>query len=302
MVSLFITIEGDTKCDICPGLYCGRTMDKNFSNCSLPCSACARGYRSNHYFCKKCDKSLDFYSWLYLGFMALSVCTLHFFFIDVYHTSMVWRFHGLALTESIVSFIGMVLIFEPRGTFALNACNVISIKDWYTVFYNPTENFSKKIHCTQEAVYPLYTSVFVYLVFCLLTMIIFRGITMRKFSKNNIKSLYAGLYILPIVCAVHTCFAGVIFYVYPYLVLGFSSVGTAVFLSVINSGFYNKLKTLRSIGILFLFGIAHGYGIISITEMKSPLRDGVSLLLVFLPFCFYILTRPFTKPDNYRTL
>ncbi|XP_065644438.1 THO complex subunit 6 homolog isoform X1 [Hydra vulgaris] len=298
MFYLFLTIKGEAQCPMCPGLYCGR-IDKTFENCSLPCKACARGYRSNHYFCKKCDESLDFYSWLYLGFMALTVCTLNFFFIDVYQTSMAWRLHTLALFESVVSFIGMVLVFEPRGSFALNACKAISIKDWYTMFFNPTQDFNKKIYCTQEAIYPLYTSVYIYLLFCLLTMVFFRGIIMKKKLKNNIKSLYAGLYILPIVCALHTCFAGVIFYVYPYLVLCFSSIGTAVFLSAINNGFYKKLLTIRSVGILSLFSVAHGYGIVSVTEMKSPIRDDLLMSLTRKELYSTVFAQQFSPCGKY---
>lgn len=66
----------------CPGLYCGRVQmpDGNWG----PCGACPRGFRKNatsH--CVPCDFEPMLYDWMYLGFMALLVLVLHWFFIDM---------------------------------------------------------------------------------------------------------------------------------------------------------------------------------------------------------------------------
>lgn len=61
-----------------------------------------------------------------------------------------------AVVEVIISAIVSILLMEPLGEFRLFSCPVRKFSDWYTLFYNPTPNYEKSLHCTQEAVYPLY--------------------------------------------------------------------------------------------------------------------------------------------------
>lgn len=300
---LATVVMSTSECSKCLGMFCGRTSTENMTDCSLNCRACPRGYRTDGYICQKCNQTFELYDWLFLGFMALCVTVLHFYAIDAFHSShrRVWFLHASALLESVTSFISMVLLFEPIGSFQLYKCGVKSIKDWYTVFFNPKPMYLSTIHCTQEAVYPLFTSVFIYLLFSFITMIILRGILLRIIFQNLGRSpLYAGLYIIPIVGTVHTCFSGVIYYIFPYLALFLSAVGVAIFLSMLDGNYYQKVRKPRHVGVLVCYCIAHAYGIISITEFELPIRDGTVLLLVFLPFCFYSITRPFTDADNFK--
>ena len=288
----------------CPGLYCGRTLptNDNSTSCGL-CGACPRGFRSNSFFCNKCDLVLKLYDWLFLGFIMICVMVLNFYAIDMFHSTnrKSWFYHLSVIIESFLSFVFMILSFEPKGKLTLKMCGVKSIKDWYTVFYNPKPNYVTAIRCTQEAVYPLYTAIFLYLLYCLVLMVLFRGIILPLLTrKRHLKSFYAGLYILPIVGALHTCLAGVVYYIFPYLMIFLSIIGVAVFLSTLNQvNYYQNLRTPRHIGVLACYCVAHGYGIVSITELAVPGRDGPLLLLVFLPVIFYSVSRKFTNAERF---
>jgi len=68
---------------VCPGLYCGQTILDNGTLSS--CGPCVRGFRRNEstHICEPCLDSPQFYDWLYLGFIVLTVLVLHWFFIDM---------------------------------------------------------------------------------------------------------------------------------------------------------------------------------------------------------------------------
>lgn len=57
--------------------------------------------------------------------------------------------------EVLLAGILTLIISHPMGRFSINSCKVQTISDWYTLLHNPTPNYDNKIHCTQEAVYPL---------------------------------------------------------------------------------------------------------------------------------------------------
>lgn len=294
------------KCIKCTGLYCGRT-DINMTNCNTKCGACERGYRSDSEFCRKCEDSLELYDWLFLGFMSLTSTVLNFYAISAFHHKCtanqrrIWLLYFAAILETFLSFVFLVLFLDPQGEFDIQSCKVKSIKDWYTVFFNPVQDYLTTYRCTVEAVYPLYSAVFMQLLISFFIMIILRGLIIRMTLQNCGRlSFYAGLYIIPIVAAVHACTAGVLYYIYPYLVLFLSAVGIAVFLSKLSdNNYFKRLCEPKNIAILICYCIAHGYGIISVTMFKEPKRDGPLLLLVFLPFIFYTITRPFTKASLY---
>lgn len=63
--------------------------------------------------------------------------------------------HLSAFLEVSVSAAITLLIFEPMGSLYFHSCSVNYLSDWYTLFHNPTPNYGEKLHCTQEAVYPL---------------------------------------------------------------------------------------------------------------------------------------------------
>lgn len=63
--------------------------------------------------------------------------------------------YSSAVVELVLSALISVLLMDPVGTFHLHTCGVEHFSDWYTLFYNPSPNYVSKLHCTQEAVYPL---------------------------------------------------------------------------------------------------------------------------------------------------
>ena len=168
----------------CPGLYCGRELLSNGS--WSDCGACPRGFRANvSSFCVPCNNTPVFYDWLYLGFMTFSPLVLHWFCIDnttpfrgryntvydylMFSTNILLFviyalrlsrgalvLHLSALVETLLAALSTILIIEPYGRLDLKACPAKSLSDWYTLFHNPRPNYSETLHCTQEAVYPLY--------------------------------------------------------------------------------------------------------------------------------------------------
>lgn len=135
-----------------------------------------------------------------------------------------------------------LFLFEPYYELSLRTCSVRHISDWYTLFFNPTTPDS--LNCTQEAVYPLYSIVFVFY-FISLLMVIFRHIYLKTvlflivlltkskaikniytifYQKNHVTNIvYFTLYSIPVVLFVHSIFAGIIckfvFFWYFFLLL-----------------------------------------------------------------------------------
>ena len=251
-LALSITVmstQGSSNCQQCHGLFCGRPT--NTSDCAGTCGVCPRGYRTNSYYCTKCEALLKLYDWLFLGFILICVVVSNFYAIDMFHARgrKSWLYPLSVILESFISFMLMVLTFEPRGELVLYSCGVKSIKDWYTFFYNPKPDYVNVVRCTQEAVYPLYTSIFMYLLYNLVLMVLLRGCILPYITKEkSLKSLYAGLYIIPLVGVLHTCLAGVIYYVYPYLMIVLSVFGVALFLSTLDQNFTKNLKKTKTFG------------------------------------------------------
>lgn len=175
----------------CPGLYCGRMLiipETNETSLSWSdCGACPRGYRvsaiSEFSQCFPCESNPTTYDWMYLGFMGCLPLILHWFFIDlaakerwsVTNNSLLPQYnlrsclsfpsnsftkselilHGSAFAEVAISAIATILMYEPLWSFQIYSCEVTRLADWYTLFHNPTPNYEEKLHCTQEAVFPL---------------------------------------------------------------------------------------------------------------------------------------------------
>lgn len=162
----------------CPGLYCGTLSLENGQ--TSDCGSCPRGFRRNDttFICEPCTDAPAFYDWLYLGFMVLLVLIFHWFFIDMvslrrkYLISKILQMqcliiflfslskdllilHGTAFIEVALACLLSLILAHPLGSFTIHSCRVQSISDWYTLLHNPSPNYEKKIHCTQEAVYPL---------------------------------------------------------------------------------------------------------------------------------------------------
>ena len=280
----------------CLGIFCGR-VDINGT-----CGACPRGYRTNGYYCEKCTFPLSFYDWLYLGFMALLLLVLNCHLIDYLEAKQcrVIFLHISVILETIISAVLSILVIQPVGKLNLYGCRVKSIKDWYTVFFNPRVNYVRTVRCTQEAVYPIYTVVFVYLAWSLPSTLIIRSITSHYIChKQGRKSLYGTLYLLPILTLVHALFAGLFYYSFPYITLLASSIGCAIFLSVRAGKIWSLWKSLESVSVLIGYCLANAFGLISLTQLKVIEQDGPLLILTVLPILFYLLTYRLTAPGKF---
>ncbi|XP_052273550.1 JNK1/MAPK8-associated membrane protein-like [Dreissena polymorpha] len=293
--------------DECPGMYCGR-MNIGPARYS-DCGACPRGYQAENSVCGECTSSPDLYDWLYLGFMAITSILLHCFFIDytnVKKESLV-VLHLSAVVESVMAAILTLLLADPLGSLSLRSCPVARLQDWYSMLYNPSPNYTTTLHCTQEIVYPLYTIVMIYYAFSLVFMMCLRPFISYQFVDClGTKSIYAALYFLPILIVVQALLAGLLYYSFPYILIIVTLITSAVHLfrtvhSSVKDLIKENLTDARRLIILICHWVLHGYGIISLTELKNPELHGPVLLLVFCPTVFYVTTTKFTNPSNLQT-
>ncbi|KAI9579366.1 hypothetical protein GQX74_004838 [Glossina fuscipes] len=251
----------------CPGLYCGRQRLEN--NTWSECGACPRGFRViESYECTRCKDDLDAYSWFYLGFMAMLPLMMHCFFIDLDAKDRKFSRKQLILTscalaETIIAALFSILLMEPMGQFRLYACPVNKFSDWYTLFYNPTPNYEKLLHCTQEAVYPLQTIVLVFYFLCLINMCVIRPLVSTACKIRGKAPIYAALHFLPLLTFLHALACGLIFYSFPYLSIAMSMISNAIHYSM-------------------------------------KLDQSFKALVLPFPSIFYILTVRFTDPAEFR--
>ncbi|XP_005986488.1 JNK1/MAPK8-associated membrane protein isoform X1 [Latimeria chalumnae] len=293
----------------CPGLYCGRPVIWNGSHPKYgECGVCPRGERSNaSKICDKCTDSPELYDWLYLGFMAMLPLVLHWFFIEWYSgkkSSSALFQHVTALLECSAAAIVTLLVSDPVGALTVRSCRVKTLSDWYTMLYNPSPDYVTTLHCTHEAVYPLYTIVFIYYAFCLVLMMLLRPLLVKKIAcglgkSDRFKSIYAALYFFPILTVTQAVGGGLLYYAFPYIVLVLSLVTLAVYMSASEIQCCKDLiiKKKRLI-VLFSHWLLHAYGIISISRLDKLNQDLPLLALIPTPALFYLLTAKYTEPSR----
>lgn len=282
----------------CMGKYCGRL------NGTEDCGRCPRGYRTDGYYCRECDGKPELYDWLYLGFMALITTLMHC--TSIYQHGRQQQFILIlqisALLESALAGIFTLLSTEPKGSLSLKTCGVQRLSDWYTVFFNPKPDHVNEIHCTQEAVYPLYTIVLYYYAFSVLLLLLFRPILSIKLCEGHgRKSIYAALYFLPVTAMIHATCAGLIYYSYPYLLLIGSIISTAVLLAKKKITSISEVLEKKDI-ILILIGhwFLHAFALIALTEWTNPKMNGSLFVLVVLPSFFYVVTVKLSDPRKFK--
>ncbi|CAH1980870.1 unnamed protein product [Acanthoscelides obtectus] len=292
----------------CPGWYCGKVL--SFDGEIGDCGPCPRGFRRNDttFICEPCTDSPALYDWLYLGFMVLLMLILHWFSIDLVSMRRTFSkdlliLHTTAFVEVLIASVFSLVILPPFGNFTIHSCQVRSIADWYTLFHNPMPNFEKKLYCTQEAVYPLYTIVFVFYISCLVAMLTIRPwVCRRYFPRQSKMSIYAAMYFIPILLIAHAVIGGLIYYSYPYLTIILSVISVAAhFASKMDQSAAALAKGAvtdpRNLVILLGHWGLHAYGLVAVTQLKQPLTHAPLLMLVPLPTVFYILTARFTDPN-----
>ena len=306
--------------DPCPGLYCGRTdrgQDQNITEDGLrysACGPCERGWRvsspGKSSVCQRCEDPIKLYDKLYLGFIVLFTLLAHWVSIDFTSnnprkfTKEILIVHASALVEVATAAVVTLVISEPLGEFSLTSCSVSRFSDWYTLLYNPSPNYEEKLYCTHEAVYPLYSIVFVFYALSLLMMILLRPFLSSKFLPGRGRNaIYAALYFFPTFAIIHGVLGGIIYYSYPYVIIITSLMSCAAHYAFkldqsIKSLMVTSLTDVRNLVILVGHWALHAYGIVAVTELKD-INLHLSLIgLVPLPALFYILTARFTHPDR----
>ncbi|VDK71659.1 unnamed protein product [Cylicostephanus goldi] len=90
------------------------------------------------------------------------------------------------------------------------------------------------MRCSYEVVFPLYSLPFVYLLFLLGTVLLFRTILYVVVLKRrrDAKAYYCALLSIPKVAIIHALLAGVLYQSYPYIVMLWSLGANAVHLAV----------------------------------------------------------------------
>uniref|UniRef100_A0A8B9SN61 JNK1/MAPK8 associated membrane protein n=1 Tax=Anas platyrhynchos TaxID=8839 RepID=A0A8B9SN61_ANAPL len=270
----------------CLGLYCGRTV--------LAVNGSVETYGD----CGVCPRvgSPDRYDWLYLGFMAMLPLVLHWFFIEWYSgkkSSSALLQHITALFECSVAAIVTLLVSDPCW-----------LPDWYTMLYNPSPDYITTVHCTHEAVYPLYTIVFIYYAFCLVLMMLLRPLLVKKIAcglgkSDRFKSIYAALYFFPVLTVLQAVGGGLLYYAFPYIILVLSLVTLAVYMSASEvESFKDLLVRKKRLVVLVSHWLLHAYGIISISKLDKLEQDLPLLALVPAPALFYVLTAKYTEPSR----
>lgn len=286
----------------CFGRYCGFEPNENADggwNLSK-CGACPRGFRTNETkYCIKCEESPSPYEWHFLCFMVLLPCMLDWIYILRKHSEVKMSIAQVLLSsaECISAALFTLLSVEPIGSLSMVSCGVKRLSDWYPMFYNPQVLYTETVHCTQEVVYPLLTSVCIYYAYLLILMIVLRPLVMQLlgFSKCWKDPIYASLYTLPILVAVQAIGGGLIYYAYPYISIIISIIAIAMHF------IWTEVKSLGALRrdivwnvLIMIWHVATiAFGIVSFQT-----NNYYYLFLVVVPVLFYFMTVHFTNPSK----
>ncbi|KAF2368941.1 Protein of unknown function DUF766 [Trinorchestia longiramus] len=295
----------------CPGYYCGRTLLSNGSWSG--CGRCERGMRRNaSSACSPCSDTPSFYDWLYLGFMMLTPLVLHLLCVDISIKKnklehRVWLVYVSVVVEAVLASIITLLVTPPLGSLSLSSCRPRDLRDWYPIMYNPNPNYEGVLYCTQEAVYPMYTMVLVGYSTLLVLMLVLRPaiaeIVAQKAKVDDAGAIYSALYLLPSLSVIHAFFAGVVYTIFPYLVIVGSIISIATYLAYQGDQRVRVLirvffRDKRSVLILLGHWCLHAYGIIALTQLTEPVVHASLCALVPVPALFYVLTARFSDPTK----
>uniref|UniRef100_A0A5S6R4L4 Seipin n=1 Tax=Trichuris muris TaxID=70415 RepID=A0A5S6R4L4_TRIMR len=296
----------------CPGDYCGHTVLDASGNLS-DCGACPWGTRvDKHGVCVRCKLDPTMYDWLYLSFMAILPFLHHCAFarMTMNRKQLSSRVIGSQILSSAVectlAALLSLLMVDPFGSLCLRTCGVQRMADWYTVFYNPVINYRETIHCTQEAVYPLYFLPFLYYLLSLAAMIVVRPSLLYAFSvkKDDVSdAIYAALYVYPALIVMHAVFCGLIYFSFPFALLLVAVCLNAVHLAlypeqnaraILKQAWQSKQNLAFAATLLFLYTDA----ILSIGALPAAWWTYLAFLFLPVPTIFYLLTVKFTDPSN----
>jgi len=316
LVNCYIYEKGNTvELSHCPGIYCGRQKIEN-GNSSLwsPCGACPRGSRvDKHGECAECNSSPTTYDWMYLCFMVLIGLLVQWYSIDSITSDSEFTFRTLcihisALIETILAAVVSLLVSPPVGSFNLKSCKVHRMSDWYTMMHNPNPNYEETLHCSQEAVYPLYSIVFIHYGMCIIMLLMIRPLVNKTFKINGhtaSKSIYAALYFFPMLGLLHGIMAGVIYYSFPSITILLSLLSHAFHFASREDQSWQKLlqesvSSVHNSIVVVGHWLLHAYGIIALTMWLQPEILIILLIFVPLPTVLYVVFSKFTDPVKFH--
>ncbi|CAI5450331.1 unnamed protein product [Caenorhabditis angaria] len=289
--------------------YCGRYFEANSSDFS--CRACPWGFRATSGEsspCEPCQTQLPAYDWMYLLFVALLPLLLHFQFVRHGRRFSRHRYFDIAeyvcvLLENISAALISVLIYPPRFTFLLTSCEKSTMREWYPVLHNPRIGYSKTMKCSSEIVFPLYSLPFAHHLVLISAILIFRSILYCAllYKSSNGKPFYYSLISLPILAGVHSLFAGILFYSFPWILLTSSIMILVYHLAeqgklAICDLLARLVSSPMHLTILLITTLLLSF---SLTAIIIPLNFSYRWFcvgLVPIPLIVYIITLPFTHP------
>lgn len=286
----------------CIGRYCGYAPDPKTPNSWQldKCGACPWGYRTNETkYCIRCEQPPELYDWLYLGFMAMLPCMLHWIYIlrNKKELKVMGGQLFLSVFECTCACLLALISSDPKGELKLVSCGVIQLSDWYTMFYNPQIRYTDTIHCSQEAVYPLMTIVLIYYAYSLILMLLFRPFLLSFIAapKQWSNPLYAALYFHPILVVSHAFIGGLLYYSFPYIIVLVSLIALAAyFVWTYVTSFHSLFEhTVKNILVILWHLSLLTFGIVAISN-----ENYYFVALVPGPLIFYFLTVQFTDPEN----
>lgn len=298
------------KLSPCPGYYCGRTLLNNGSWSA--CGACERGTRRNSSSaCSPCTDNPGAYDWLYLGFMMLAPLVLNLLSLDLAIKKhklerRTWLLYLCVLLEVVASALITLLLTPPLGSLRVQSCRPRHLRDWYPLLHNPNPNYEGYLHCTQEAVYPMYSMVLVGYSVLLVLVLALRPELTRFVSRGaavtgDAGAVYAALYLLPALTVMHALLAGLLYEIFPYVVIIGSIISCATYFAFQRDQSMVALvrgcvRDARSLIIVLSHWALHAYGLVSLTYL-GPTMHYALCSLVPLPALFYILTARFSDPS-----
>lgn len=227
---------------------------------------------------------------------------------DSQFTLRTFSIHFSALVETVLAAVVALLVNPPIGSLNLRSCAVHQISDWFTMLHNPNPNYEETLHCSQEAVYPLYSIVFIHYGLCIVMLLLIRPLVNKTFNITGhtaSRPIYAALYFFPMLGLLHGIMAGLMYYSFPSITILLSLLSHAFHFASRPDQTWRKLlqETVSSVhNSLVVLGhwLLHAYGIVALTMWLQPEILLVLLVLVPLPTVLYVLFSRFTDPIKFH--
>nr|CAG4638667.1 EOG090X0BGA [Cyclestheria hislopi] len=248
---------------------------------------------------------------LFEKFSAVGPLLLHWYSIDwafgkTVLTVRILAVHISALFETALSALITLLINNPVGSLTLNSCSVQQLSDWYTLLHNPNPNYEETLHCTHEAVYPLYSIIFIHYGLSVVLLLLIRpwvNMALGVKGRNASRPIYAALYFFPLLSLFHAVMAGLVYYSYPAITILLSLMSHGYHFASRNEQNSRELvrgtvTSIRNLIIVIGHWLLHAYGIIALVIWLKPELLIALLCLVPLPTLLYIVMVRFTDPNK----